>query len=107
MLWWQKMLALYPDKEQVLHEMGSIPAKLGRYEEAVEYYKKAMPLRNRPRFTDCEDAISQIYEIQGNIAGAIEMQKAMRTIIVEDWTAEGEAVDSVDREIARLEGLLK
>ena len=105
--WWQKMLVLYPDKEQVLHEMGSIHAKLGRYEEAVEYYKRAMPLRSRPRFTDCEDAISQIYEIQGNIPGAIEMQKAMRAIIVEDWTPEGEVVDAVDREIVRLESLRK
>ena len=65
-----------------------------------------MPLRKKPRFTDCEDAISQIYEIQGNIAGAIEMQKAMRTVILEDWTTEGEAVDAVDREIERLQKLL-
>ena len=86
--------------------MGSIHAKLGRYDEAVEFYKKSIPLRRRPRFTDCEDAIAQIYEIQGNIAGAIEMQKALRDIVVEDWTSEGEAVDAVDREIGRLQKLL-
>ena len=53
-----------------------------------------------------EDAIAQIYEIQGNIAGAIEMQKAMRTVILEDWATEGEIVDSIDREIERLQKLL-
>ena len=34
------------------------------------------------------------------------MQKAVRAIIVEDWTTEGEAVDAVDREIERLQKLL-
>ena len=34
------------------------------------------------------------------------MQKAMRTVILEDWTTEGEAVDAVDREIERLQKLL-
>lgn len=106
MQWWNRMLELYPDKEQVLHEMGSIYAKLGRYDEAVKFYKKAMPLRTQPRFTDCEDAISQICMIQGDIPGAIEMQKAMKEIILQDWTTEGETVDSVDREIERLQKLL-
>ena len=104
--WWNRMLELHPEKEQVLHEMGSIHAKLGRYEEAVKFYQKAIPLQTRPRFTDCEDAISQIYEIQGNIAGAIEMRQAVKTIILEDWATEGESVDSVDREIERLQKLL-
>ena len=104
--WWNRMTAHSPEKFQVWHEMGSIHAKLGRYTEAVEYYKKSMPLRKKPRFTDCEDAISQIYEIQGNIPGAIEMQKAMRAVILEDWTTEGEIVDSIDREIERLQKLL-
>lgn len=105
--WWSRMAEEFPEKSQVWHELGSIHAKLGRYEEAVAFYKKSMPLRRKPRFTDCEDAISQICEIQGNIHGAIEMQRAMRAIIVEDWTAEGESVDAVDREIARLEKLLR
>lgn len=105
--WWTKMTEHSPEKSQVWHEMGSIHAKLGRYDEAVEYYKKAMPLRKAPRFTDCEDAISQICLIKGDIPGAIEMQKQMRAVVVEDWTDEGEAVDAIDREIRRLEDMLK
>lgn len=104
--WWDRMAEEFPEKSQVWHELGSIYAKLGRYDEAVAFYKKSMPLRKRPRWTDCEDAISQICEIQGNIPGAIEMRRAMRAVIVEDWTTEGEAVDAVDREIARLEAML-
>jgi hypothetical protein len=34
------------------------------------------------------------------------MQKAMRAVILEDRTTEGELVDSVDREIERLQKLL-
>lgn len=105
--WWKRMTEEFPEKSQVWHEMGSIYAKLGRYDEAVEFYKKSMPLRKAPRWTDCEDAISQILQIRGDIPGAIEMQKQLKEIILSDWTTEGEAVDAVDREIARLEGLLK
>lgn len=103
---WRRMTEHSPEIAQVWHEMGSIHAKLGRYDEAVEFYKKSMPLRKRPRWTDCEDAISQICLIKGDIPGAIEMQKQMRQIIIEDWTTEGEAVDAIDREIKRLEGML-
>jgi tetratricopeptide (TPR) repeat protein len=80
-------------------------AKLGRYEEALVYFKKCQPLRPAPRFTDCEDAISQICMILGDIDGAIEAQKQMLEIMKEDWTTEGESVDSILREIKRLEGL--
>ena len=102
---WQKMLECYRDKWQVWFEYGSVLAKLGRYEEALEYFKKCQPMRPKPRFTDCEDAISQICVILGDIDGAIEAQKQMLDIMKEDWTTEGESVDSILREIKRLEGL--
>lgn len=105
MNWWQKMLNDYQHKWQVWFEYGSIMAKLGRYEEALEYFKKCQPMRPAPRFTDCEDAISQICVILGDIDGAIEAQKQMLDIMKEDWTTEGESVDSILREIKRLECL--
>lgn len=105
MNWWQKMLNNYRHKWQVWFEYGSIMAKLGRYEEVLEYFKKCQPMRPKPRFTDCEDAISQICMILGDIDGAIEAQKQMLQIMKEDWTTEGESVDSILREIKRLEGL--
>ena len=105
MNWWQKMLGDYRQKWQVWFEYGSIMAKLGRYKEALEYFKKSQPMRPTPRFTDCEDAISQICMILGDIDGAIEAQKQMLQIMKEDWTTEGESVNRIQREIARLESL--
>ena len=73
--------------------------------EAIAYFKKAQPMRPKPRFTDCEDALSHICIIQGDIDGAIAAQKEMLQIVREDWTTEGECVDHILREIQRLEAL--
>lgn len=103
--WWQKMVDHRPDHWIVWTEMGSIMAKLGRYDDAIGYYRKAMPMRPRPRFTDCEDAVSQLCLIKGDIPGAIDAQKQMLQVMKEDWCTEGEGVDSILREIKRLESL--
>ncbi len=103
--WWQKMTAHAPEKWQVWHEYGSIMAKLARYEEAEAAYRKCMPMRPKPRFTDCEDALSQLCLLRGDIDGAIEMQQQMLALMREDWTTEGESVDQILREIQRLESL--
>ena len=62
-------------------------------------------MRAKPRFTDCEDAISQISLILGDIDGAIEAQKQMLQVMKEDWVSEGEGVDHILREIKRLEDM--
>lgn len=103
MEWWQKMVDHSPEKWQVWFEYGSIMAKLGRYDTALEYFQKAAPMRPRPRFTDCEDAIAQICLIRGDIPGAIEANRRMLRVMREDWVTEGEGVDSILREIERLE----
>lgn len=104
--WWKKMTEHSPEKWVVWAEYASKMAKLCRYDEAIEYYKKAMPMRPTPRFTDCEQAVSHICEILGDIDGAIAMQEQMLAVIKEDWCTEGEVVDSVQREIERLRKLL-
>ncbi len=104
--WWKKMTEHSPEKWVVWAEYGCCMAKLCRYEEAILAYKKAMPMRPKPRFTDCEQATAHIYEIQGNYRGAIEMHKQALQVTMEDWTTEGELVDSIRREISRLEALL-
>lgn len=105
--WWQKMTEHSPERWVVWVEYGSTMAKIGRYDEAVQAYKKAMPMRPKPRFTDCENAVSQICLIRGDIDGAIAMQKQMLQVVKEDWVTEGESVDSILREIRRLESLKK
>lgn len=104
--WWQKMTEHSPEKWVVWAEYASCMAKLCRYEEAITSYRKAMTMRPKPRFTDCENAVSQIYEILGNIPAAIEMRKEELRVVREDWTTEGEWTDSIYREIHRLEELL-
>ena len=103
MIWWKKMTEHSPENWVVWAEYGDVFAKLGRYDEAVFYYKKAMPLRTRPRFVDCEDAVAHICLIRGDLEGAIQMKRDSLRIIQEDWTTEGEAVHEVQREIRSLE----
>ncbi len=105
--WWEKMTAHSPEKWIVWAEHGNCMVKLCRYEEAILSYKKAMPMRPRPRFCDCEQAVAHIYEIQGNYRAAIEMNRQALELIREDWTTEGETVDFFHREISRLEELMQ
>ncbi len=104
--WWKKMTERNPEKWIVWAEYADQMAKLCRYDEAVEAYKKAMPMRPKPRFSDCEEAVAHIYEIRGKYAEAIEMYRQMLCVVTEDWCTEGEWVDAVYREIRRLEQLL-
>lgn len=104
--WWKQMTEHSPEKWIVWAEYADMMAKLCRYDEAVEYYKKAMPMRPKPRFIDCEGSVAQICMIRGDLEGALEMQKQRLQIIREDWTTEGETVDEVQREIQKLEAML-
>lgn len=105
--WWKRMTERAPDKWIVWAEYGGSMAKLCRYDEAVAYYKKAMPLRPKPRYIDCEEAVADLCEIQGDLAGAIEMRRECIELMREDWgETEGEGVDLHLREIERLEKLM-
>ena len=104
--WWEKMTQHSPEKWIVWAEYGDCMAKLCRYEESILAYKKAMPMRPKPRFYDCEQAVAHIYEIQGNYRAAIEMNRQALQLTREDWATEGELVDFFYREIRRLEELL-
>lgn len=103
LVWWQKMTEHSPEKWVVWAEYADCMAKLCRYDEAIKYYKKAMPMRPEPRYIDCEQAVAQICEIRGDISGAIEMYRQMLQVTKEDWFSEGEGIDYIQREIARLE----
>ncbi len=101
--WWKKMTENWATDWRVWAEYASIMAKLTRYDEAETFYRKCMPMRPKPRFTDCEDAVAQLCLIRGDIDGAIQMQQQMLAVVREDWTTEGELVDHILREIKRLE----
>ena len=105
--WWEKMTEHSPEKWIVWAEYADCMVKLCRYEDAIMFYKKAMPMRPVPRFCDCEQAVAHIYEIQGDYRAAIEMNRQALQLIREDWTTEGETVDVFLREISRLEELVR
>ena len=104
--WWKKMTERSPEKWIVWAEYANCMVKLCRYEDAIASYKKAMPIRPKPRFYDCEQAVAHIYEIQGNYPAAIEMNRQALQLAREDWAAEGELADFFHREIRRLEKFL-
>ena len=104
--WWKKMTEHSPEKWVVWSCYANCMAELCRYDEAIAAYKKAMPMRPKPRFIDCEEAVGHICEIQGNYKGALEMYEQVLQITCEDWTTEGELVDYWHREIRRVKDLL-
>ena len=104
--WWKKMAEHEPEKWVVWTSYADCMANLCRYDEAIEYYKKAMPMRPKPRFVDCEEAVGHICEIRGDYKGALEMYEQILQITFEDWTTEGELVDYWQRKINRVKELL-
>ena len=104
MKWYAAMRDREPENWVVWSSCGDAMARLCRYDEAIAYYRKAMPLREKPRFCDCEECIAHILEIQGDYAGAAQMQREIIALLREDWdVTEGELVEFRLREIARLE----
>lgn len=100
---WEKMCAQYGDMWQAWFARANALARLGRYEEAVPFFEKALALQQRPRFTDPAVSIAQISEILGDSETAIRYYEVCLTIMREDWNeTQGEAVDAPKRAIARL-----
>ena len=101
--WLERMKAHAPDAWQVWEEYADQMARLCRYDEALAAYEKARPLRPEKPFIDCEEAMAHIYELQGRIDKAIEMQETILTMLRDAWSiTEGESIDAHKREIARL-----
>lgn len=100
---WDQMTERYPDEWIAWFFKGDCMARLCRYEEAIEYYRKGYELQPNPKYTDSLEAISHIYEIQGKYNKAIEKIEEIIVLLKDDWkVTEGEAVDFYKREIERL-----
>lgn len=102
------MLRDHGDEWVVWMSMGDVYARMGRYEESKECYRKYLSLQQPPRYTDGCTAIAQICEIQGDHAGAIAAIREEIAILESDWdTTSGETVDQHLRNIIRLEAKLR
>ena len=100
---WEKMTEEYSDDAKAWLVRGTESAKLCRYDEAIEFFKKYTELASHPQFVDAFESIAKIYEIRGEYEKAIESYEKMICILKEDWNeTQGEGVDEPKRNIARL-----
>lgn len=106
-LMWTKMGEDYPHNWSVWHWIGDFQAQTGDYESAKRSYRISFGLMQPPHYTDPLDSLAKVCEMDGDIAGAIAARTYELEIGAGEWNdTAGESVDSIRREIARLEGLL-
>jgi len=103
---WAKMEAEHPKEWCVWHNIGDYLVRSGKYDEALAYYRKALDVQSVPPMLDPLQAIAQLCEIRGDIAGAIAARKDEADRIENQWHISGEELDAVNREIQRLERML-
>ena len=97
----------YPDDWSIQHWIGDLLTLAGEYAKAKFHYRRSIELLPTPRYVDPIDSLAQCCEMDGDITGAIEARELELTISEKEWDITyGEGVDSVKREIARLQKLL-
>ncbi len=100
----EKMEQDYPEEWIMYLGIGDMMVRLGRYDQAKEYYRKYLAFQKPPRYTDSLTSIAQLCEIQGDYPGAIAAIREEIAVLASDWnTTAGETVDQHYRNIARLE----
>ena len=100
---WAKMEADYPEEWCVYHYIGDYLVRSGRYDEAMDYYRKALDVQKEPPLVDPLQAMAQLCEIRGDIPGALAAKREEADRIENQWHITGEGLNCVLREIQRLE----
>ena len=104
---WASMAQAHPDNWSVHHWIGDFQAQTGDYAAAKESYRHAISLMTAPRYADPIDSLAKVCEMDGDIPGAIAARQLELDIAEQEWgDVSGESVDSIRREIQRLEKLL-
>lgn len=85
---WQTMKDRWPEDWLIWSFIGDAHAKLARYDEAVEYYKKAAELEPAPRYCDNWISIAEIRTIQKRWVEAAEAYDHVVEIQKNDWNME-------------------
>lgn len=104
---WHRMEQQFPDEWCVLHNIGDYLVRSGRYDEGMAYYRRAMDVQKSPPLVDPLQAMAQLCEIRGDIAGALAARREEADCIENQWHISGEELDMVLRDIQRLESKLK
>lgn len=105
---WEDMVSNEPDNWIAYSYTADRYAKGCRYEDAIEFNKKAISLQPSPKYTDGAECIAHIYEIREEYEMAIEAWQEVICQLKEEWNiTEGELVDRPNREIIRLKESLR
>lgn len=105
---WEKMGQDYPEKWQVWEWIGDFQTQAEEYAAAKESYRKTIELEPIPHYVDAIISLAQVCEIDGDIEGAIAARQYELEVSRDEWgDTEGETIDHIHREIARLKKLLK
>ena len=101
---WDEMSREFSDERGVWVSMGDYMARMARYEEAKQHYRKSMDVQTKfPRYLDGLTSIAHICEMQGDFEGAIAANEEELVLLREEWNiTSGEEIDGHRREIARL-----
>lgn len=104
---WEELAKSQPDNWVIPAVMGEYRIKEGKYEEAKALFRHAMDVQETPKMCDPLDCIAQLCEIQGDYAGALAANRELLEVNEKMWNfTEGESIDSIHRDIARLEAKL-
>lgn len=101
---WEALCQQYPDRWNLPNEVADYLARDGRYDESIQWHRKALAVGKPPRYVDPIISIAQILELQGDYAGAIAAREEELEITKTEWNiSDGEIVDEIRRDIARLQ----
>ncbi len=105
---WDNMVKIEPDNWLAYAFAADKYAADCRYQEAIEINKMAFQLQPSPKYTDAAECSAHIYEIMGEYDKAAEALEELIRVLESEWnTTEGEAIDRILREIARLKGFVR
>jgi len=100
---WEEMERNFPNEWCVYHNIGDYLARCGKYDKAMDYYRKALSVQKEPPMLDPLQSMAQLCEIRGDIPGAIAARREEADRIENQWHISGEELDMVLRDIQRLE----
>ena len=104
---WEQMAKDHPANWSVHHWVGDFQMQTGDYAGAKASYRYAISLLTVPRYADPVDSLAKVCEMYGDYPGAIAARKLELEIAEKEWCDTiGESIDSIRREIQRLEKLL-
>lgn len=106
--YWKAATQTTPPQWQAFCDMGDNLKKLGRYEEAMQYYEESFTMQKSPRISDGLYSIAQIEERLGHYEKAIDAHERIIRNLNEDYgITKGVEIDTRKQEMARLKKLCK